>query len=375
MADYELRLEGAMGVLAVRGDWTVERAQTVKDALRGLGPKLAGLKRLDIDLGQAGRIDTVGAHLLIEARRALEASRTETGLIGLDDKRRVLFDAVAARRVERPVSPPLPNPLTEALARTGVDTRATAREFSEGLAFFGEICRGLGRVALRPARFRFVSVVTHMERAGLQAVPIVILISFLVGAIIAQQGAFQLRRFGAELFVVNLIGILVLREIGLLLAAIMFAGRSGSATTAEIGSMRMREEIDAMRVIGLDPIEVLVIPRLIALMLALPLVTVVANIAAIFGAMLTSWIYIGLDPSAFLNQLQSALAPRHFFIGLSKAPFMALIIGLVACIEGLRVEGSTESLGRHTTAAVVKAIFLVIVVDGIFAIVYASIGI
>jgi phospholipid/cholesterol/gamma-HCH transport system permease protein len=375
MADYDLHLDGSSGVLAVRGDWTVDRAQAAKDALRALGPTLAGLKRVAIDVRGAGRIDTVGAHLLIETRRALEAAKTETSLDGLDDKRRVLFDAVAARRVESPAPAKAPNPFTEALARTGADTRATGREFSEGLAFFGEICRGFGRIALKPSKLRWVSIVTHMERAGLQAVPIVMLISFLVGAIIAQQGAFQLRRFGAELFVVNLIGILVLREIGLLLAAIMFAGRTGSATTAEIGSMRMREEIDAMRVIGLDPIEVLVIPRLIALILALPLVTVVANIAAIFGAMLTSWVYIGLEPAAFLTQLQGALAPRHFFIGLSKAPFMALIIGLVACIEGMRVEGSTESLGRHTTAAVVKAIFLVIVVDGIFAIVYASIGI
>jgi phospholipid/cholesterol/gamma-HCH transport system permease protein len=222
---------------------------------------------------------------------------------------------------------------------------------------------------------RLISIVTHIERAGLQALPIVMLISFLIGAIIAQQGAFQLRRFGAEVFVVNLVGILVLREVGLLLAAIIFAGRSGSAYTAEIGAMKMREEIDALRVIGLNPIEILVIPRLIALVISLPLVTVASNFAALLGGLVACWLYLGIDPPVYIDNLRQAVTVAHLQVGLIKAPFMAMIIGIIACVEGLKVQGSTDSLGRHTTASVVKAIFMVIVLDGIFAIVFASLNI
>jgi phospholipid/cholesterol/gamma-HCH transport system permease protein len=199
------------------------------------------------------------------------------------------------------------------------------------------------------------------------------LISFLVGCIIAQQTIFQLERFGASVFVVDLIGILMLREVGLLLAAIMIAGRSGSAITAEIGSMRMREEIDAMRVMGLNPNEVLVLPRLIALVFGLPLLAFLASMAGIFGGGLTSWLYGGITPEAFLERLREAIGLNTFFVGLIKAPFMALIIALIACIEGFKVKGSAESLGRHTTASVVKSIFMVIVVDGLFAMFFGAI--
>jgi phospholipid/cholesterol/gamma-HCH transport system permease protein len=294
---------------------------------------------------------------------------------GLDADRRVLFDAVAARDVVRPPPPPPAKRITDTVAGTGARARETWRDVVDMVAFFGAAARGAARIAVNPRRFRMTSIVSHIERAGVQAIPIVALISFLIGAIIAQQGAFQLRRFGAEVFVVNLVGILVLREVGLLLAAIMFAGRTGSATTAEIGSMRMREEIDAMRVIGLDPIEVLVLPRLIAMVIALPIVTVVSNFAALFGGLVTCWVYLGIEPPLYLDQLRDAITERHLAIGLIKAPFMAVIIGIIACTEGMRVAGSTESLGRHTTASVVKAIFMVIVVDGVFAMVFAAIGV
>ena len=195
------------------------------------------------------------------------------------------------------------------------------------------------------------------------------LMAFLIGLIIAQQGGFYLQQFGADLFVVDLAGVLILREIGVLLAAILVAGRSGSAFTAEIGSMRMREEVDALNVIGLDPVEVLVVPRLMALILALPILTFLSDIAAIAGAMIVTWAYIGITPDLFFQRLDQAVSPTEFFVGLAKAAVHGgSSSAFVACNEGLKVGGSAESLGRHTTIAVVKSIFLVIVVDGLFAI-------
>jgi phospholipid/cholesterol/gamma-HCH transport system permease protein len=213
-----------------------------------------------------------------------------------------------------------------------------------------------------------------MDRVGLQAVPIILLITFLLGSIIAQQGIFHFRRFGAELYVVDMIGILVLREVGVIMVCIMVAGRSGSAYTAELGAMRMREEIDALRTMGFGPIDVLVLPRLIALVIALPILTFLGSMAALYGGGLVCWLYGGISPDIFISRLRDAISLDHFVIGMVKAPFMALVIGLVACTEGLQVKGSAESLGLHTTASVVKSVFLVIVLDGFFAIFFASIG-
>jgi phospholipid/cholesterol/gamma-HCH transport system permease protein len=197
--------------------------------------------------------------------------------------------------------------------------------------------------------------------------------SFLIGCIVAQQGAFQLRIFGASVFTVDLVGILTLRELAPLLTAIMVAGRSGSAITAELGSMRMREEIDALRVMGLNPSAVLVLPRVLGLVFSVPLLSFLSILATLAGAMLTLWIYVDIPPAAFLQRFRDAVDFSSFWSGLIKAPFMALIIALIACTEGMAVEGSAESLGTHTTASVVKSIFMVIVVDGIFAVFYGAI--
>ena len=206
-----------------------------------------------------------------------------------------------------------------------------------------------------------------------RGLPIIALINVLVGCIVAQQGIFQLQRFGASTFAVDLIGILVLRELAVLLTSIMVAGRSGSAITAEIGAMRMREEIDAMRVMGLEPVEVLVVPRLLALLIALPLLTFLSDMSAIFGGLLVAWSYGGISPEIFMTRLQGAIALNTFLVGIIKAPFMALVIAMISAMEGFAVEGSAESLGRQVTASVVKSIFMVIVVDGLFAMFFASI--
>jgi phospholipid/cholesterol/gamma-HCH transport system permease protein len=255
--------------------------------------------------------------------------------------------------------------------------RAVGNTFNDFVAvaeMLGEATVAALRVIARPTHLRFTSVVHHLDRVGLQAVPIILLITFLLGCIIAQQGIFHFRRFGAELYVVDMIGILVLREIGVIMVSIMVAGRSGSAYTAELGSMKMREEIDALRTMGFGAVEVLVLPRLIALVIALPILTFLGSMAALYGGGLVCWLYGGIGPEIFISRLKDAISLDHFMVGMVKAPFMALIIGLIACTEGLAVKGSAESLGLHTTASVVKSVFLVIVMDGLFAMFFASIG-
>jgi phospholipid/cholesterol/gamma-HCH transport system permease protein len=229
------------------------------------------------------------------------------------------------------------------------------------------------RVVVRPGSFRLTSMVHQVDRVGWRAVPIVLMITFLIGAIIAQQGIFHFRKFGADIYVVDMVGILVLRELGVLLVCIMVAGRSGSAYTAELGAMKMREEIDALRTMGFDPIDVLILPRIVAIVIAVPILTFLGSMAALYGGGLVCWLYGGINPDVFLSRLRESISLDHFEVGLIKAPFMALIVGLVACVEGLEVKGSAESLGLHTTASVVKAIFLVIVLDGVFAMFFAAI--
>jgi phospholipid/cholesterol/gamma-HCH transport system permease protein len=217
-------------------------------------------------------------------------------------------------------------------------------------------------------------MVNHIERVGWHALPIIILITLLIGAILAQQGIFHFRKFGADIYVVDMVGVLVLRELAVLIVCIMVAGRSGSSYTAEIGAMKMREEIDALRTMGFDPIEVLILPRILAIVVAVPILTLFGALAALYGGGLVAWLYGGIAPEVFLSRLREAISIESFKVGMWKAPFMALVIGIVACVEGLQVKGSAESLGERTTNSVVKAIFLVIVLDGMFAMFFASIG-
>ncbi len=260
---------------------------------------------------------------------------------------------------------------SDSASRTLANLQADISSF---LAMLGAIGAALARVTVRPRTFRLTSAVHHLDRVGWQAVPIILMITFLIGGIIAQQGIFHFRKFGADDYVVDLVGILVLREIGVLIVAIMVAGRSGSSYTAELGSMKMREEIDALQTMGLDPVEILILPRVVALVIALPALTFIGSMAALYGGEVVAWFYGGMSPAVFLARLKDAISVTHFEVGMVKAPFMALVIGVVACAEGLRVEGSAESLGLKTTTSVVKSIFLVIVLDGVFAIFFASIG-
>jgi phospholipid/cholesterol/gamma-HCH transport system permease protein len=230
-------------------------------------------------------------------------------------------------------------------------------------------------VVVRPSRLRLTALTHHLEQTCVNALPIVGLISFLIGIVMAYQGADQLRRFGAEIFTIDLLAISALREIGILLTAVVVAGRSGSAFTAEIGMMRVNEEVDALRTMGLDPLEVLVLPRLLALMIALPLLTFFADIMALVGGGLMVLMLADLSVQQFLNQLLSAVTPTTFWVGMVKAPVFAFVIALVGCFEGLNVTGSAESVGRLTTKAVVESIFLVIVIDAAFSILFSMLGV
>ncbi|UMY17395.1 MlaE family lipid ABC transporter permease subunit [Methylobacterium organophilum] len=364
-------LDPASGRFLLRGRWTADQGAAVERACAGIAEQGARQAVL-IDLSHVIRLDTLGAWVLERTRSEIEQRGGRLAYAGARPEHRILLDEMHLRAAEPP--PPRGRGGIVGLFETiGRRTVTIGHECVAGLAFLGEVISACGRVALRPGTFRGAALVNQIEQVAYRGVPIIALISFLVGGIVAQQGIFQLQRFGAQSFVVNLIGILILRELGVLLTSIMVAGRSGSAFTAEIGSMRMREEVDALRVMGLDPIEILIVPRILALVIGLPLLAFLASLAAIAGGGLTSAIYGGMTVDAFVSRLQVAVSFHHFAVGLIKAPFMALIIGIIATIEGFAVEGSAESLGRHVTASVVKSIFMVIVLDGLFAVFFAAI--
>jgi phospholipid/cholesterol/gamma-HCH transport system permease protein len=356
------------------GRWTADQAPAVERAMAELLTAAVSDKQVVLDLAGIERLDTLGAWVLDRTRHELAEQDRSADFVGARSEHRILLDEIAYRRSEPVPPPPSRSGFVDCLADVGHAVVGAGRDFGGGIAFLGEVIVALGRVVAHPGRFRGPALIHQLEQIAFRGVPIIVLISFLVGCIVAQQGIFQLQRFGATPFVVNLIGILVLRELGVLLTSIMVSGRSGSAFTAEIGSMKMREEVDALRVMGLDPIEILIVPRLIALMLALPILTFLADLASLLGAGLVTWIYGSITPGTFVTRLQSVVGLKQFSVGLIKAPFMALVIGVIASIEGFAVEGSAESLGRHVTSSVVKGIFMVIVLDGLFAVFFAAIS-
>jgi len=359
--------------IIVGGPWTLYHARTAEDLLEDVS--LPGAQSVTIDIGGVTELDTAGAWLIHRLRAGLEFRGARVELSNVDERFAPLFTEIE-NHIPRQWQPRRSRySVLTTLEAVGRQADTIFKDAVAVVSILGAFGIGLTAAVLNPRRLRVISILANFDRACRGAVPIVALMSFLIGLIIAQQGGFYLRQFGAETFVVDLVGVLVLREMGVLLTAIMVAGRSGSAYTAEIGSMKMREEIDALKVLGLEPVEILVIPRLIALMLALPLLTIVANLAALCGAALVSWVYMAIPPETFLQRLHEAVSIEELMVGLAKGPFMALIIGLIACVEGLKVGGSAESLGEKTTSSVVKAIFMVIVVDGLFAIFYSAMGI
>ncbi len=353
------------------GHWTSEHAELVESLAAEIASG-ADQSHVILDLSGVRRLDTLGAWVLDRTRHELGAHDLSADFANASPEQQILLDEVAYRGFQE--QPKVRRwKAVDFLVDVGRSVAGAGRDLVDGVAFLGELVSALIRVVVRPRRFRGTAVVNQLEQIAYRGVPIVVLISFLVGCIVAQQGIFQLVRFGATPFVVDLIGILILRELALLLTSIMVAGRSGSAFTAEIGSMKMREEIDALRVMGLDPIEVLIVPRILALVIGLPLLAFISSIAALSGGGVTAWLYGDVSPDVFLSRLRAAVSMNTFLVGMIKAPFMALVIGIIATLEGLAVEGSAESLGRHVTSSVVKAIFMVIVLDGLFAMFFAAI--
>ncbi|MBV8449191.1 MAG: ABC transporter permease [Hyphomicrobiales bacterium] len=366
-------MRSGSAVLALDGSWIARRARLAEAAVSAALQELGSAAHVTLDLEGIDRIDTAGAWLVERTRRGLVDSGADVDLKAPQDKQRILIEEVRAHYADAP--PPRPvERFVDLLADLGKGVVGASEDMVDGTSYMGLFTMAVVRSIANPARLRLTSIVHHLEMIGLRSVPIIALISFLVGGIVAQQGIFQLNTFGAPSLVVDLVGILTLRELALLLTSIMIAGRSGSSITAELGSMKMREEIDALHVIGLDPMEVLILPRVIALLLAMPMLTFISAMSALFGAGLVAFFYGGISPEIFLFRLQNAVGIHTFLVGMIKAPFMALVIGLIATMEGMGVEGSAESLGRQTTSSVVKSIFMVIVVDGIFAMFFAGIN-
>lgn len=364
--------DGRRRILA-SGPWTVAFAASIEKKTEAVRSEATPSTSLEIDLSGIERLDTFGSWLIERLIRDLTKRGVSVSIIGVPERFQDLLHAVH-KCDAKTLSAPMRNPILLQLENLGVATAQFGRDLIGLIDLMGALGTSTVRTLSNPRSFRFASAVHHLDRVGWQALPIIFLITFLIGGIIAQQGFFHFRKFGASDYVVDLVGILVLREIGVLIVTIMVAGRSGSSYTAELGSMKMREEIDALFEMGLDPVAVLMLPRIIALLLALPALTFLGSLSALYGGGLVAWFYGDMSPEIYIARLREAVSVTHFEVGMIKAPFMALVIGLVACSEGLKVEGSAESLGLKTTDSVVKSIFLVIVLDGFFAIFFASIG-
>jgi len=361
-------------LLAAAGWWTAEYANVLEPQVDAATRAETRARKIAIDAGQIERLDTFGAWLLERAIRSWNERGCETKLIGLPEDYRGLFEKVHIGTHVLTAEPPKRNSVIVALESVGRTMASVGDDLVNLAQMTGALMIAIKRVMLRPLTFRLTSMVNHLERVCWQAVPIILLITVLIGAILAQQGIFHFRKFGADIYVIDMVGVLVLREVGVLIVCIMVAGRSGSSYTAELGAMKMREEIDALQTMGFDPVEVLILPRIAALVIAVPILTFLGSMAALYGGGLVSWAYGGIEPPVFLSRLREAISIETFEVGIFKAPFMALVIGMVACVEGLQVQGSAESLGEQTTNSVVKSIFLVIVLDGVFAMFFASIG-
>jgi phospholipid/cholesterol/gamma-HCH transport system permease protein len=362
-------------VLRVEGDWLLATVAELDRRLRAL--ELPSGRQVMLDLAGIDRLDTAGAWLLKRTDKELAARGNAVALANVRANLAPLLDQVWTHSAGAPLPHPVPahHCLSGFVARIGEVSLLLLLRFYSMIGFGGLVAVTFLKLLRHPRRLRRPALIAQMEQAGVDAMAIVGLLSFLIGVVFAYQGADQLRRFGAEIYTVNLLGIAILRELGVLLTAIIIAGRSGSAFTAQIGTMQVNEELDALRTLGLDPIEVLVVPRVLGLMLTLPLLVVYADFMGLLGGCLMSWASLDILIPTFLDQLRSAIGEWTFWVGVIKAPFFALVIALVGCYEGFNVARSADSVGRLTTQSVVEAIFLVIVADAAFSILFSMLRI
>jgi len=363
-ADVSLSDEGGRRVLHFHGALTLS---SIDDLPQRLGTIDVG--QATIDLSDVSAMDTVGAWLVHRLVRDQGAEVT-----GASEQQRALIEEVSKADQMVKMRPDRTPPLYRVLDQIGTATILAGRTLVGLLGFFGALLISTWAVITHPRRFRFNAVVQQFEVVGVHALPIIGLMSFLVGIVIAQQGAVQLRQFGAEVFTINLIGRSAVKELGVLMTAIMVAGRSGSAFAAQIGSMKLNEEVDAMRTIGVSPMEALVLPRVLATVLMMPMLGFYAAMMAVLGGGVFTWLSLDIPPVTFIQRIREVVPMTDLWQTLIKAPVFGLIIAMAGCFQGIQVEGNAEAVGLRTTAAVVQAIFLVIVLDAFFAVFFTSVG-
>ena len=363
-AEFNLRTEPAGGTIVLDGDWT---AMSLGAAGERLAQTMSQARPQRLDLTGIGRLDTAGAFAVV---RALQPAGVELDDLDARPESLRLLQLVADAVRVKPAPVRRPGGLQEMSVRIGKGVMNLAGDGWETLIFLGHLLAVLALSVVNPRRIRWAACVSQAERAGLDAIPIVATTAFFIGAVVGLLGANMLRQFGAEVFTVELISIAVMREFNIIITAVLLAGRSASSFAAEIGSMKMNQEIDAMQVLGVDPFEALVFPRFFGLLLTIPLLTFVATLAGLFGGLLVTWSVLDLGPTFFLQRILDNVGQTHFWIGLSKAPVMAAVIAGIGCRQGLEVGGDVGSLGRRVTAAVVHAIFAIILLDAIFALIF-----
>ena len=350
-------------VLKLAGRLTLARLDDLPHQLDALGPVA------QIDLSGIERIDTVGAWLVLRVAHANDAA-----IVGASDDAERLLSAVRRSQAE-PAEPVVQSSAWQRFAgELGYGVMASAREFIGIVGFFGATITAFFRMIASRRPIRWTAVTMRVQNVGVDALAIIGLMTFLIGIVIAQQGAVQLRQFGLEIFTVNLVGRASVRELGLLMAAIMVAGRSGSAFAAQIGTMKLTEEIDAMRTIGVSPMEAIVLPRVMAVTLMMPLLGFFGSVCAIIGGGVFCWVGLNITPATYVNLLRDIIPMSDFWALLIKAPVFGMLIGVTGCYEGMQVRQDAEEVGQRTTAAVVAAIFLVIVLDAFFAVFFSSVG-
>ncbi|HYE47024.1 MAG TPA: MlaE family lipid ABC transporter permease subunit [Caulobacter sp.] len=367
-ADFTLE-QGEHGPTArLTGDWT---AESLDDAGARLAENLLHSKAVSLDLRELGRCDTAGAYAII---RAADGRESPGLLLARPETERLLHLVGEAVQVE-PAPDRQHRGFYDLLVRIGRGMVNLGVDLYETLVFLGHLLTSVGRAITNPRKFRLAPFVSLCERAGLDAVPIVATTTFFIGAVVALLGINTLRAFAAEVLVVEATGISVLREFGIVITAVLLAGRSASSFAAEIGSMKMNQEIDAMRVMGVDPFDALVLPRFLALLVTMPLLTFVADLAGLIGGLVVTWNILDLSPTFFWQRIADNVGAGHFWVGVSKAPVMAVVIAGIGCRQGMEVEGDVESLGRRVTSAVVQAIFAIILLDALFALLYMELNI
>ena len=371
-ADYELEMQGETLIVHPSGDWSIEQAARLDGRL---ATEVASLsyRHVDYDMAAVEHLDTTGAYLLARAIRYGVVPAESWDVVSKQPGHKTLMNAATSAVLGQ--EPRQRRQWYDAFVRLGKATVRFCDELVETLAFIGHFFVVLLRVILQPQKLRKRAIVSFVEQVGLDAAPIVMVLSFFIGAVIAYMGANLLAAFGASIFMVDLVGFSVLRELAVIITAILLAGRSDSAFTASIGAMRMRQEIDAMTVMGMDTYEVLVLPRAIACIIAMPILSFLAMMSGLGGGMLVAWGTADISPVLFLNRLNAAVGVSNLWVGLVKTPFFGLMIAIIGCRQGLAVTGSVESLGQRTTTAVVQAIFAVIVLDAMFAILFFQLGV